>query len=146
MKSKPGTYALILRSCKRQRLRVGRWQEIGVEPAYYIYVGSAFGPGGVKARLNRHFRDSKATHWHIDYLREISIPVGACVSYEPIRLEHRWAQKLIDVEGIRAIPKFGCSDCRCHTHLFSSTEVPHHALFAKCLGGNIEAWTCDRAV
>jgi len=48
MKSMPGTYALILRSEKRSRIQAGRWREIDVEPGYYIYVGSAFGPGGTR--------------------------------------------------------------------------------------------------
>ena len=145
MDSKPGTYALILRSWRRQRLKVGRWREIGVEPGYYIYIGSAFGPGGVQARLNRHCRETKTNHWHIDYLREISSPVGAWMSYEPIRLEHRWARRLVDVEGVRTIPGFGCSDCKCHTHLFITTEAPRYALFSTLMGGKIEEWTYRRA-
>jgi len=39
-------------------------------PGYYIYIGSAFGPGGVRARMLRHLRADKPKHWHIDYLRE----------------------------------------------------------------------------
>ncbi|MFQ5579314.1 MAG: DUF123 domain-containing protein [Nitrospiria bacterium] len=54
MKSEPGTYALILQSRSEARGQVGRLGQINLKPGYYIYVGSAFGPGGVQARVSRH--------------------------------------------------------------------------------------------
>jgi Uri superfamily endonuclease len=65
-----GTYALILRSHSKATTQVGRWGRINLETGYYIYIGSAFGPGGVRARVSRHFRKEKRKHWHIDYLRK----------------------------------------------------------------------------
>jgi hypothetical protein len=41
----PGTYALILKSESNTCVQIGRWREIKLKPGYYIYVGSAFGPG-----------------------------------------------------------------------------------------------------
>jgi Uri superfamily endonuclease len=92
MKSKPGTYALVLRSLKSTSTQIGRRGGLRIVPGYYIYVGSAFGPGGVQARITRHCRKTKSKHWHIDYLREHVNPVFAWYSNEPIHLEHRWAQ------------------------------------------------------
>jgi Uri superfamily endonuclease len=97
MKPEPGTYALILQSHTTARVQIGRWREIDVEPGYYIHIGSAFWPGGVRARISRHCRTDKPKHWHIDYLREFVIPIGVWVSYEPERLEHRWAQAFYDM-------------------------------------------------
>jgi len=50
MKTEPGTYALILKCSLRVKIRIGCRRQIDIEPGYYIYVDSAFGPGGVKAR------------------------------------------------------------------------------------------------
>jgi Uri superfamily endonuclease len=46
MESKPGTYILVLRSQIGARAKIGRLGYLAVEPGYYLYTGSAFGPGG----------------------------------------------------------------------------------------------------
>ena len=84
-----GTYALILRSRSRQPVQIGRWGIVDLGPGYYVYVGSAHGPGGVKARIRRHYRKTKRTHWHIDYLREAVSFARAWISYSPSSQEHR---------------------------------------------------------
>ena len=94
MNSKPGTYALVLRSDASTCMRIGRWGRLNVRPGYYIYVGSALGPGGVLARVSRHCREPKSKHWHIDYLREFTILASVWYSHSPIRLEHRWAEEV----------------------------------------------------
>src|SRR5690606_27361384 len=38
----------------------------------YIYAGSAHGPGGIDARLRRHFRREKTLHWHVDRLTTVA--------------------------------------------------------------------------
>lgn len=144
MESEPGTYALVLRVQKGVRLSVGRRHELGIERGYYVYIGSAFGPGGVGARVRRHCRVAKPNHWHIDYLREHSIPLGAWISYEPIHLEHRWAEKLCDAVELTTIPGFGCSDCNCSSHLFFTSSAPAFALYSRYLGGRIEEWIYRR--
>jgi Uri superfamily endonuclease len=140
MESKPGTYALILRSRKRSRIQVGRKREVIVEPGYYVYIGSAFGPGGVRARVTRHCRSTKPKHWHIDYLREIMAVLGAWVSYEPDRLEHIWAQTLNSKEGITLVPDIGCTDCDCPSHLYFSSVALSFALYSRLMRGKIEKW------
>jgi Uri superfamily endonuclease len=145
MKSMPGTYALILQSEKRSRIQVGRWREIGVDPGYYIYVGSAFGPGGVRARVTRHCRKTKTSHWHIDYLREVMKVLGAWISYEPDRLEHRWAQTLCSVEGVAKVPGAGCTDCDCQSHLFFSSCAPSFAFYSNLMEGKIVNWKYENS-
>ncbi len=131
MKPKPGTYALILRSHSKAKAQVGRWGRLIIKPGYYIYVGSAFGPGGVQARVSRHCRKPKSKHWHIDYLREHLSPVGAWYSYETRELEHRWAQVFSDMADTSSIKGFGCSDCKCYSHLFTISTKPDLAQFSK---------------
>lgn len=127
MKPEPGTYALILQSDLTARVQIGHWREIEILPGYYIYIGSAFGPGGVRARVSRHLRTDKPRHWHIDYLREFVTPLEAWVSYETERLEHQWAQAFYELGGMTPIQGFGCSDCRCYTHLFHTLTKPADA-------------------
>jgi len=82
LKPEPGTYALIYQSISKAQIQVGRLGQIELLPGYYIYIGSAFGPGGVRARVNRHFRMDNRVYWHIDYLREYPTPLDAWISYE----------------------------------------------------------------
>ncbi len=37
-------------------------------PGRYAYCGSAYGPGGLRARLRRHLKREKALRWHVDHL------------------------------------------------------------------------------
>ncbi|MDF1514549.1 MAG: GIY-YIG nuclease family protein [Anaerolineae bacterium] len=87
-------------------------------PGLYIYVGSAWGPGGLTARLQRHLRGSQNTRWHIDYLRRITVPTAAWIA-PYTRQECAWAQALHDHPHASVpVPRFGASDCRCPSHLY----------------------------
>ncbi|MBN2038689.1 MAG: GIY-YIG nuclease family protein [Spirochaetes bacterium] len=108
-----------------------------IKPMYYIYVGSAFGPGGVRARVNRHFSNKKSKHWHIDYLLEYVNPVCAWYSYESEKLEHKWAAIFTAMEGVIPVKGFGCSDCSCAAHLFETSSVPDYKKFADISGADI---------
>jgi Uri superfamily endonuclease len=143
MESKPGTYALVLRSDRSTSTQIGRWGRLNIDPGYYIYVGSAFGPGGVQARVFRHCRKSKSKHWHIDYLREQVDPISAWYSHEPANLEHRWAQILSEMAETSPVKGFGCTDCKCYAHLFSLETAPTLARFMRVVGGPVESWTYE---
>jgi Uri superfamily endonuclease len=125
-------------------IQAGRLGEIELVPGYYIYVGSAFGSGGVRARISRHWRVDKPKHWHIDYLREFVTPLSAWVSYEPERLEHRWAQLFHEMSGVNSIQGFGCSDCKCYSHLFHTVVVPGVAWLG--LDDSIHYFAFDKTV
>ncbi len=44
-------------------------RSVELEPGVYAYVGSAFGPGGLAARLRRHLcGERRRLWWHIDWL------------------------------------------------------------------------------
>jgi len=118
MDARTGTYALLLEAITDRRIQIGRWRAVELQRGYYVYIGSAFGPGGVRARVLRHQRVEKKNHWHIDYLRQHCNAVGAWYTYDPDRLEHEWASSLNRTDGYTAIKGFGCSDCRCDSHLF----------------------------
>jgi hypothetical protein len=61
---------------------------------------------------------------HIDYLREFVNPVSVWYCHSKRRLEHRWAAALAKIKDFEAVPGFGCSDCKCHAHLFSAPGSP----------------------
>lgn len=134
MRSDPGTYAIVMRSFSSAEVQIGRWGGLNIEPGYYIYIGSAFGSGGVQARVSRHLRKRKKNHWHIDYLRKLVIPVCVWCSYAPINLEHRWAQLVAEMPGTSCIKGFGCTDCGCYTHLFVMTTKPGLTQFSDSVG------------
>jgi len=69
--ARSGTYALLLRisGVVTERVAIGRRYQLSLTPGWKVYVGSAFGPGGVAARLAHHRRLAERPHWHIDALR-----------------------------------------------------------------------------
>jgi Uri superfamily endonuclease len=134
----PGTYLLLLHLDADERIEVGRLGELDFRKGWYIYVGSAFGPGGVGARLRRHLRQDKKRHWHIDYLRACASVREVWLCTAPLRLEHRWAERLQEASrSCRPVRAFGSSDCRCPSHLFYFANRPGHATLRRRLGGDL---------
>ena len=73
---KPGSYLLWLHLRQPQDLTVGRLGRFSFPSGDYIYLGSALGPGGLRARLGRHLQGSGKPHWHIDHLRVMAQVCG----------------------------------------------------------------------
>ncbi len=116
----PGTYALYFHLAQPLQLVVGRMGLCELPAGDLIYVGSAFGPGGLGARLARHLRADKLLHWHIDSLTAILTPSVWRVDTSGERLECAWVRELLALSGAGVpIPGFGSSDCRegCPAHL-----------------------------
>lgn len=120
----PGTYALMLRNRRAQTVQVGALGAMRIVPGVYVYVGSAFGPGGLRGRLSRHVATNKIERWHIDYLRPRTSLACAWFSTSEHHLEHDWARRISSLRAATApLPRFGASDCRCHSHLFHFSDV-----------------------
>lgn len=112
-----GAYLLLLHLSEPQRMQIGRLGTFDLAAGWYIYVGSAM--AGLDARLQRHMRQRKRMHWHIDHLRRAADDVVPL----PIRSSQRQECELAaDVAGMYpvAIPRFGASDCSCPGHLFAA--------------------------
>jgi len=123
-----GAYVLILRCSVSEKLTIGRLGVLDVEPGYYLYAGSALGPGGLKARLRHHARASGKPHWHIDYLRASTDLEEIWFAAGSVRREHQWAAALAGLRGATTpMPGFGSSDCNCETHLFHTRRKPSGA-------------------
>ena len=138
MKTEKGTYAIIYECHSGTTQQVGQWGLISLRHGYYIYVGSAFGPGGVSARVSHHLRKARKPHWHIDYLHGFLGPVTVCYTCDHRRLEHRWAEVFLEMDHLSSFQGFGCSDCSCHSHLFFTSKNPQSTLFFKALPCDIE--------
>jgi len=110
-----GVYIGLFRLARPRRIRVGRLGVIAFTPGLYAYVGSA--RQHLKARLDRHARRHKRLRWHIDYLSVRSEMIGALALPGGKERECQLAQRLTDI-GAEPVPGFGCSDCRCRSHLF----------------------------
>ncbi|PLX79828.1 MAG: DUF123 domain-containing protein [Desulfuromonas sp.] len=143
MDSKPGTYILVLESSSDTIVEVGRWGLLELKPGYYLYVGSAFGPGGVRARVARHCRSKKSNRWHIDYLRAYTSLKSIWYCLDPEHLEHQWAEALADLHGMVPIHGFGCSDCKCYSHLCFSRYQPELVTFVHAVGQSVLTGNCD---
>jgi Uri superfamily endonuclease len=105
-------------------VRVGALGEVRFAVGAYAYVGSAFGPGGLAARLARHHRTDKPPHWHIDYLRPHVRLLETWQAAGPLRLECGWACALAAWPGASMpVRGFGASDCHCEAHLFHFAGV-----------------------
>jgi len=111
-----GAYALLISLEKRVPLKRPRGAS-SLEAGWYLYAGSAHGPGGIRARLSRHFRKDKACHWHIDQLTEAATLLFAhdiADGDECDLIAVLSASYAFDV----AQPGFGNSDCSfCSSHL-----------------------------
>jgi len=116
-----GVYCLCIEVGDDLRVEIGALGVIEFLKGRYIYVGSAL--NGIDSRVLRHINTSNgiynAIHWHIDYLlREERVSVEAVyVRLSDEKIECEIAGKVshygLEVKG------FGCSDCRCNSHLFS---------------------------
>jgi Uri superfamily endonuclease len=136
-----GSYVLLIELADNKDILIGKLSIIRFPKAFYAYVGSAM--NGFEARLAHHLRQEKKPHWHIDYLLSQSdlVNIILCpskpftsshsesfalchskrseeshLSQDKLRVECLLAQEL--AKDFQFIPGFGCSDCRCKSHLY----------------------------
>ncbi len=132
--ARPGTYALILRCAGSAEVSVGRLGTLPLRRGWYVYIGSARGPGGLRARLLHHLRPVVRPHWHIDYLRHHAA-VGVkevWTTCDRRATEHSWSRAFGRAPGALApFAGFGSSDCDCHAHLFYFSRRPATTLFSR---------------
>ena len=118
----PGCYILCLEALHPgKHIRIGRCGNLLLNTGEYLYVGSAHGPGGLKARILHHLGKSRRIHWHVDYLGSQCRVTRVGYASVPREEECRWAARL----GSLAQPPlkgFGSSDCRCPAHLFHLSQ------------------------
>lgn len=134
-----GIYCLTFRASSGE-VRVGAIGPQVFGDVWLVYAGSAQGSGGL-SRVRRHIlfpRSGKRPRWHVDYLLSspLTALVAATCAYTNEPLECRLAGLLAGMPGAVAVPRFGCSDCRCPTHLWAFPADPENGILAcfKALG------------
>ena len=139
MQALPGTYALIFSSTRKRQITVGKIGTLRLQPGFYVYVGSAFGPGGLKARIRHHSRRAAHPHWHIDYLSSALELKEIWYTCDPVHREHQWATIISNTRGSSApLAGFGSSDCRCNTHLSFFKSKPGSKNIRRIIHTHIE--------
>ena len=139
MNNQPGTYAIVLKPNAEHSIKVGKLGILRLQAGYYIYVGSAFGPGGLEARMAHHKRTSHRSHWHIDYLRAAAEICEMWYTFDPRPREHQWAETLAAAKAsTMPFPGFGSSDCNCLTHLYHFKSKPTMTSFRRQLQAKIK--------
>jgi Uri superfamily endonuclease len=118
-----GSYLLIVELKDDMLISIGRKGRKRFDKGNYAYVGSAL--NGLEQRIQRHLRADKKLHWHIDYLLKNSkitdVFYKKSVYKEECDIAKSFGEHLPSIKG------FGCSDCKCESHLFrGSKEAIRH--------------------
>ena len=116
-----GVYLLLIKISKEIQTKVGSLGMIKFDKGIYAYVGSA--QNNLEKRVERHLRKKKRMHWHIDYLlnnRNVKI-LKVFYKKADKTQECKIAQELNKNET--PIKSFGCSDCKCKSHLFKIKDI-----------------------
>jgi len=109
-----GTYILLIEIKNKKTIEIGRLGLISFERGFYAYVGSAL--NNLEKRIKRHITKKKKIYWHIDYLLQIGNVINVFYLDNNKKEECNIAKKLENI--LFAVTGFGCSDCKCETHLF----------------------------
>ena len=127
-----GTSALILSCVRNARIHIGRLGKMQLQTGYYVYIGSALGPGGLRARVAHHQKLTSRLLWHIDYLRAHTRIHSVWLNYDGRRHEHQWARAIYNMKDAKVLlPGFGASDCFCPSHLYFFRHSPTRLMLTK---------------
>ena len=115
-----GLYVLIGYLANNTTLVVGKLGRLNFKQGFYLYIGSAKGPGGLRARIKRHLSRRKKLKWHIDYLTIANHfkPIAILYTTATNITENLIVELLINNGFQVAIEGFGSTDDRkSKTHL-----------------------------
>ena len=108
-----GSYILLIKLDEDKNIQIGKLGNIPFKKGYYAYVGSAL--NGLEQRINRHLRQEKKLHWHIDYLIDNARIDSVYYKESDKREECEMSKQFFNLKSVKG---FGCSDCNCDSHLF----------------------------
>ena len=109
-----GNYLILIELKNNVVIQIGKLGELTFKKGFYVYVGSAL--NRLEQRIQRHLRQNKKMHWHIDYLLKHAKITQIFYKEHKTREECSIAKTL--EKELLIVPGFGCSDCNCKSHLF----------------------------
>lgn len=111
-----GTYCLLIDLKYDSTINIGKLGRLDFKKGEYVYVGSAL--NSLESRIKRHLSSDKKLHWHVDYLlaHENTGIIYVIYAVNDYKMECKVAQ-IIAEKGV-GVNNFGCSDCKCRSHLF----------------------------
>jgi Uri superfamily endonuclease len=109
-----GIYVLLIELDRPKVVLAGKKRQFNLQQGFYGYVGSAL--SSLESRVGRHLSSTKNLHWHIDYLLTAAKIRKIICAETGERKECTVAQMLS--KRLPWIAGFGCSDCKCQSHLF----------------------------
>ena len=114
-----GSYILLVELNDNKNIQIGKLGNFNFKKGFYVYIGSAL--NGLEQRINRHLRNNKKIHWHIDYLLKYCNIIDVLYKENNLKEECSFAKNF--EKKLDCIPNFGCSDCNCKSHLFYGSEA-----------------------
>jgi Uri superfamily endonuclease len=112
-----GAYLLMIGVSKDTSIRVGALGRIMFRKGSYVYVGSAM--NSLSARISRHLRKEKKIKWHIDHLLNSRFAkVKEVLEFPSQKRFECVLSRKVRQRAVSSVPKFGCSDCKCRSHLY----------------------------
>jgi Uri superfamily endonuclease len=112
-----GAYALVIDLARPLALEIPRYVGSVLPAGRYVYCGSAYGAGGISARVARHCRVNKKLRWHVDHLTR----TGNVVDVLPVTEGRECAllASVLATPGAHVpLHRFGSMDCSvCPAHL-----------------------------
>lgn len=119
--SNSGLYLLLIKLSQKNKITVRSGKVFNMLPGFYIYIGSA--KKNLSQRLKRHASKYKKLFWHIDFLLEKSELLSEFIIKDE-KNECRLAERISNMDGALPVKGFGCSDCKCESHLYYFREKP----------------------
>ncbi|MCK4928003.1 MAG: GIY-YIG nuclease family protein [Candidatus Aenigmarchaeota archaeon] len=116
-----GVYVLVVKVDRDTQEKIGALGMIRFRKGTYAYVGSA--QNSLEKRIARHLSEKKNLFWHIDYLLNNKHAKATKVFYRIAEKSEECRIANILKESEDPVPKFGCSDCSCGSHLFRIKDM-----------------------
>jgi Uri superfamily endonuclease len=115
-----GSYVLVIRFDKNRNIKISK-KIIPFQKGFYCYIGSAL--NNLEKRIARHKSKKKKKHWHIDYFLKFGKIVDVIMIKSSRKIECQVSEE-VSKKADSFVKGFGCSDCRCESHLYYFDKKP----------------------
>lgn len=128
-KVRKGTYCLLIHQKANKKIVIGQKGKLSFDKGYYVYIGSAM--NSLEGRIQRHLSKDKKLHWHVDYLLDNPQSLINEVYFSDDGVKHECELAKSIAENGKEVQGFGCSDCKCNSHLiyFLNIDDAEYAVF-----------------